>query len=165
MPLGWLIFPQYARISRLDTVNTDYDHTLKEPRVLPTTDIFNPVGVSTRVDAPTLDIPVQVMDYEFEQLRSWISGDSAQNYFFLTTDRYAIERAGLMREDGQPMLGKQDRLDAIRDKYGNIMLEIPLEPGLYLQEIRPRSFGMSIRNPRRQLYFLYFRSRDLSEQE
>jgi hypothetical protein len=159
MPPGnRLIFPFHAVVRRLDVAATVNDALLREARTVPL-DLFDQAGSSQRAEGTELTIRVQVLDEDFDRLRLVANGDSPVNFVDLTTHRTDLISAGLLAVDGQPLLGKGDRLDRIETVTGELMLKIPRRPGLFIHEIRPRGWGLGIR-PTRNLWFLHFRGRD-----
>lgn len=154
-----LVFKMVARIARIDTAATTYDHVRREPVYQRGDDIFAQVGARQRTET-LLEIPVQVLDDDYEKVRVLVNGDSGESFFDLTAHRRDLTRLGLVRSDGQPALGLQDRLDAIYSRRGELQIDVPSSPGLWLTEIMPRSFGLSLRSSRANLWFLRFTSRD-----
>jgi hypothetical protein len=160
MPPGnRLIFKFNAVIARIETSAIPYDDELREPSVLPY-DLFDSTGTVQRVESTEIKVKVQMLDEDFERLRQVSNGDSPVSFMDLTTHERQLKAAGLIAPDGQPLLGKQDRLARVETLGGETMLVVSSSPGLYLHELRPRGWGLG-RRPRRNLFFLHFRSRDI----
>lgn len=158
-----LIFPVVAVLARPDTSSIDYDHDLREGRRLAPIDALDPIGPPSRLELPEIEIEIQVLGELHEMMRAALSGDSPESFFDCTAGRRDLTRRGLVDTDGLPLIPKQTRLVRLLTKRTRLLiLRVDDPPGLYLQEIRPRSFGLSLTNSTNNLWFLRFTARELS---
>jgi hypothetical protein len=171
---GRLIWPHLARIARLDPtaiaadpdaggpLTSGYDPDFREIVRLP--DNAKVTGPSARLELATIDLPVQVEDQEWEQLRMLRTGDSPQIEVTLVFHFRDLERLGYVDADTGDALvpRKGDRLVSLVNKRTDLLTEaVPTPPGLYCTEAQPRSYGLS--SLRRNLLVCVFASRDTSQ--
>lgn len=104
------------------------------------------VRTLARVELPELRVPCQVEPVRFDQLKQIFSGDTPDTEFQLVFHRNDLRRAGLLDlETGLPLVRKNDRVSRIeaRARPGRATLTFP-DPGVYIYEIRPGSFGFGV---------------------
>jgi hypothetical protein len=158
---GRLIFPFLAEIFRLDTQTTagtdpiGFDPDFKEARVLdPTGD---GIGERIRNELPPIKVPCQVEPKTFEELAMFASGNSPRANITLVFHSKDMERMGLVDDNGEAMIRPEDRLGAIYTK-ADVLVQTIRNP-MYAIDSRPMGFGLNMANPRRNLLFVTFDSR------
>lgn len=151
---GRLIWPQVAIIYQLDTVataadpdgagplTTGYDADLGD--VIP----YDVAGVRTssrKEKATAIRLPVQVEPEAFDQTQQVAQGNTLEHRMTLITHFDELRKLGLVdATTGLPKLYRGDRLAEIRHKKTNaLIMSVPLPHGLYIEETRPISFGLS----------------------
>lgn len=158
-----LIFPVIGVLARPDTSSIDYDDDFREGRRLSPLDALDPIGPPSRVELPEIEIELQVLGELHEMMRDAIAGDSPDSFFDCTAGRRDLSRRGLINADGLPLIPKQTRLvRLLTRRTRRLIIRVDDPPGLYLQEIRPRSFGLSLTDSTNNLWFLRFTARELS---
>lgn len=176
MPRGRLIFSFQAEIARIDTARTatdppdgdpsrpvvsGYDPIFREPLKVPA----NPddrIGISARRELPPVLVPAQIEAESFERMQMMIGGDSPIALFRIVCHFRDLERMGLVRANGTAAFQKGDRLTRVLQRDGTLVQEFPDPPGLYARQVLPRGFGLSLRNPKRNLLFIDFEAREQS---
>lgn len=151
---GRLIWPQIAVIYQLDTVataadpdgagplTTGYDDDLGD--VLP----YDAAGVrtSSRKEKTTpIRLPVQIEPSRFDQTQQIGQGNTVEHEMVLITHFDELRKLDLVdNATGLPKLYRGDRLAEIRHKKTDaLIMSVPLPRGLYIEETRPISFGLS----------------------
>ncbi len=151
---GRLIFPQIAIIYPLDTVTTDsdpdgagpltsgYDHDLGD--VIPY-DVGSPaVRTSSRREKSAIRVPVQVETDRYDDTQQVGQGNTLNREMTLVMHAADLKARGLIDADGIPTICRGDRLAEIRHKKTNaLIMSVTLPHGLYVEEVRPCSFGLS----------------------
>jgi len=102
-----------------------------------------PTRSHARVEQPAIRVPCQVEPVRFDQLKQIFSGTTPDSEWQLVFHRADLRRMGLVdRETGMPKIKVNDRVERIeaRARPGKATLSFA-EPGLYIYEIRPGSFG------------------------
>lgn len=171
MTRGRLIWPFIARIARIDPASiaadpdasgplvSGYDEDFREPVRLPAA--TKVTGPSARAELAAIDLPVQVEDEAWEELRMMRTGDAATTRLTLVFHFKDLERLGYVDANTGDALvpRKGDRLVSIHHKRdGTLVQAVPTPPGLYCMEAQPRSHGLS--SLRRNLLVCTFESRD-----
>jgi hypothetical protein len=134
MSRGRLIFPVPVGYRQLDISATSYDHDLMEPL---TTDDGSQLGSDGRTEGAELLVPAQVEDDFFAGLQMLATGDSPDSEYILVHHFRDLKRLGLVGVDGNALIKKGDRLEAIYDKRGDLVMTVPNPPGLYVSETTP----------------------------
>lgn len=117
-----------------------YDEILREPIV------YNDVGgsrVDSRQELPPIRIPCQVENMTDEQLKEEVSGDVPVSNMILIFHRADLERLSLLDSNRNVIIKKGDRVSSF-ERYGapiGTVVKTLTEPGLYIHEMRSRSFG------------------------
>jgi len=151
---GRLIDPQIAVIHPLDTVSTDsdpdgagpltsgYDHDLGD--VIPY-DVGSPaVRTSSRREKSAIRVPVQVETERYDATQQVGQGNTQEREMTLVMHAADLKARGLIDADGMPTIRRGDRLAEIRHKKTNaLIMSVTLPHGLYVEEVRPCSFGLS----------------------
>lgn len=167
---GRLIWPFVARVARLDPAGTDaaiapdlgYDDVFREPRQVAD---GTQVGVDARAELEAIDLPCQVEDQAWEQLRMMRTGIAAQLEVVLVFHFRDLELRGLVdATTGTALVPRVgDRLASIhRSADLSLVQEVPTPPGLYCVEALPRSHGLS--GLERNLLVCTFRERQRSSE-
>lgn len=166
---GRLIFPFLTEIAILDTETTSqdplgvgptglgYDDEFREP-VIEYESTSSDRGVLRRKETIVM-LPVQFEDDLFESLDMMATGRSPQSALRAVLHFRDIERAGLVQDDGLPLLKINDRLVAVYTKTGSLLQRFPNPPGVFCVESQPRLGGLC---SSRNLLLMTFKSRDLS---
>lgn len=152
---GRLIWPFVVRIAPLDraataadpdgldVLETGYDHDFREPRQLP--DEALQQGRDARVEGEHVDLPCQIEDMAWEQLRMMRSGPAPQFEMVLVFHFAMFEMRGLVDHMGiatVPRIG--DRIVSVHRQIDlSLVEEVPNPPGLFCEEAIPRSHGLS----------------------
>lgn len=167
---GRLIWPQIAVIYQLDTVataadpdgggplTTGYDVDLGD--VIPYDAGAPAVRVSSRKEKATpVRLPVQVEPDSYDNTQQVAQGNTLEREVSLVAHFDDLKKLGLVDlATGLPKLYRGDRLAEIRHKKTNaLIMKVELPHGLYLEETRPISFGLS--GGDRNLLLLRFSSR------
>lgn len=155
MGRGRLIFPFLIDIAQLDTAATaadpdgagpatsGYDPDFREPIVVPPVDDSSEPGDAHRVET-IVQLLAQVESDQQNEIVMLLGGrasNSSRTLIFLFED---LEAAGMIEAGtGQPKLrAPGDRLAAIRNRHtGELIEEIPREPGWFATEVRSIGFG------------------------
>ena len=153
---GRLIFPQIAVIYQLDTVATGadpdgagpltsgYDHDLGD--VIPY-DVGSPaVRTSSRREKAPIRVPVQVETEadRYDVTQQVGQGNTLVREMKLVMHAADLKARGLIDDGGTPTIRRGDRLAEIRHKKTNaLIMSVTLPHGLYVEEVRPCSFGLS----------------------
>jgi hypothetical protein len=147
-----LLQKSVAVVHRLDIVatqNTDptgeetagYDHTLREAIVYNKSAIEG--RVSSRKEMNAVRIPCQVENMTEEMLREMLAGDDSISNFILVLHRKTLETMGLLDDNREVVIKKGDRVSAI-ERFGaapGTIVKKFSDPGLYVHEVRGRSWG------------------------
>lgn len=172
---GRLIFPFLIELAPLDTAATEstdpdgagplttgYDALFRAPvKVL--ADAGDQVGVRARVEGTLIQIPAQIEPDQFEQMNMMLSGESPTSNRFRVVCHYNdLEDQGLVNVDGTPTIKKRDRLVRILDLDGGLVETIPDSPGLYVEQVMSRGWGLGGSAPTRNLLFIDFADRAVS---
>lgn len=145
-----LLFPVAAVVHRLSIeatrdVNppgeptTGYDETFREPIV------YDQAKVRTdaRRELPPVRVPCQIESLSFETLRQLALGDAPVTNMVFVFHRRDLESLGLLDANRDVVLKKGDRISAIeRLNVPGSVVRTLREPGLFVFEMRPRSWGM-----------------------
>jgi hypothetical protein len=131
---GRLIFPFDVAYRQLDISGSTYDHDLMEPA---TTDDGSQLGTDGRVEGAELRIPAQIEDDFFEEAQMLTGGDSPDSEYVLVHHFRDLERLGLVEANGNAKIKKGDRVEAIYDKRGAVVMTVQNPPGLYVNEVTP----------------------------
>lgn len=151
---GRLIFPQIGVFYQLDTVGTTadpdgagpltsgYDHDLGD--VIPY-DVGSPaVRTSSRREKSPIRVPVQVETERYDATQQVGQGNTQEREMTLVMHAADLKVRGLIDADGMPTIRRGDRLAEIRHKKTNaLIMSVTLPHGLYVEEVRPCSFGLS----------------------
>ena len=147
---GRLIWPFVARIRPLDAAATDasvptndgYDDVFREPRQIESAG--RQEGVDARVEGTAVDIPCQVEDQAWDQLRMARTGNDPQGEVVLVFHFQALELAGHVDATTGtakvPRVG--DRLASIHRSADLSLVQAVTTP-LFCVEAQPRSHGLS----------------------
>lgn len=171
---GRLIWPFIARIAPLDRAATaadpdgvagfdsGYDDVFREPRQLPTSGTQE--GRDARVEGELVDLPCQIEDAAWDQLRMMRTGASQQFEMLLVFHFEALELRGFVDHMGiatVPKIG--DRIVSIHRSVDlSLVEEVPNPPGLFCVEAVPRSHGLS--GLHRNLLVCTFRERQTASE-
>lgn len=117
---------------------TGYDETLREP-------ISYEQGhevLDTRREMAPIRVPCQIETLSFEALRQLRLGDAPISNMVFVFHRRDLERLGLLDSNRDVVLKKGDRISAI-ERHGapGVRSKSLKEPGLFVFEMRPRSWG------------------------
>ncbi len=149
---GRLIFKFQAELHRVDTRAT----AIEPPDVC---DRLFKLRVVSREHTP-VRIPCQVEPKVFEQLHMMGSGNAPQSEIKLVFHFKDLERLGLVDiTSGQSLIHASDRLGAIYDRTGELVMQVETPPGLYVEEAVPIGFGLGLLRPRRNLLLVTFKER------
>lgn len=160
MARGRLICKFIAKFARYDTAATPMNLLWNAPAVV---DDGTQAGVSARLEKP-LEFRVQLSSFdELERLRKRISGNDPLSQLRLVAHKRELENRGLVRSDGTPDIIVQDRLvEIVTVRTDLVELRVPEPPGLFVHEVTPRGWGLSLSNPRQNLWFIILRGKDRS---
>ena len=170
MPRGRTIFRFVARIGLLDTaamaadpdgagpLTSGYDPVFKSPIVVKQ-DADDTVGQVLRIEK-IIEAPCQIDPKVFDSINQVLGGTSPDASIELTFHFKDLERLNLVHGDGIPRISLADRLDCILTCNGEIVQDIPDPPGLFVSQVRPAGFGLSLINPRRNLLVVTLTDRD-----
>jgi hypothetical protein len=153
---GRLIHPFRIELAQLDTAasasvpNGGYDPVFREPRAVPDGTL---TGASTRRETP-LELAAQIEPATFNLARTAVGGQQRDARFVVVVHFQELEDRGLIDSTGQPMVRIGDRLVAVRTMEGELVMQIPTPPGLYLRETLPIGFGLGGRRNLLQLEFV-----------
>lgn len=144
---GRLIHPFLVCYRRLDLSATDtagYDDVFREPAVV---DNGSELGIDARAESAELRVPAQIEPADFEKLQMFASGDTPLSTMTVIHHFRDLESMGLVDSDGMATLKKGDRLAAIRESASpyNKVLEVPVNPGLFVREVRAIGIGLGNR--------------------
>jgi hypothetical protein len=131
---GRLIYPFDVAYRQLDISNTGYDHDLMEPL---TTDDGSQLGTDGRAEGAQLMVPAQIEDDFFEELQMMSTGDSPDSEYTIVHHFRDLERLGLVGVDGNTTIKKGDRIEAVYDKRGEVVMTVQNPPGLFVDETTP----------------------------
>lgn len=166
---GRLINPFLATIAQLDTAATaldpdidgpltgGYDRHFREPVTV--RDDSERGRAVVRTEKPDVTFTVQIEPELIDQLQMMQSGQSPQQRLQLVAHFSSLEEAELIDENGEAVLRKGDRLVALSDLDGNLIMRVLTPPGLYLTDIRNMGWGIG---RQRNLLYLGFEQRALS---
>jgi hypothetical protein len=175
---GALIWPMTIVIEQIDMhatrtddpdgagpLTTGFDDVFEEPVLVPAGEASPGVpqigsvrGAEATVYGPEIELEAQIEVDDFNILRQFASGD-VPGFQIRCVIHYAeLERLGLVGVDGSTTLRKNDRLRRIFDQAGELLLEVPYPPGLYLVHPQDRSFGLV--GGTRNLFVAHFEDRE-----
>lgn len=150
---GRLIFPFFAEIAQLDTVETAADPDGAGPLTSGYDDDFRTVihvpqagggGASARKEKPVILVPCQIEPIDFDKLQQFASGNIPERDVTLVFHFSDLEELGLVGSDGNALIRFGDRLSAIRQcPSAELVQEVTNPPGLFAVGIRPSGFGLS----------------------
>lgn len=170
---GRLIWPFTARIARHDPASTatdpdgagdlesGFDDVFREPVQVPETG--SQIGRDARAEFEPLDLPCQVEDQVWEQLRMMRTGNASRAEVVLVFHFANLELLGLVDAETGTALAPRvgDRLVSIHRSLDlSVVQAVPTPPGLYCEEAQPRSYGLSGLD--RNLLVCTFRERERS---
>lgn len=173
MPRGRTIFKFIARIALLDTeamqrdpdgagpLVSGYDEDFQEPVVIKRNS-DDRVGDVLRKES-LIEAPAQIDPRVFDAISQVLGGTSPNTDIELTFHFQNLEQLNLVDRDGIPKISIADRLDSIWTCDGRLVQDIPL-PGLFVTQTRPAGWGLSLRNPQRNLLVVRFEDRDQGPQ-
>jgi len=156
---GRLIHPFQIELGQLDTLATSlvvgggYDEDFGEPRNVPD---GSTGGADTRRET-SLRLQAQIEPGMFNNARAMQTGLVREARFVCVVHFMELELRDLLDPTGQPKIRVNDRLTAIYEMGGALVMQIPSTPGLYLRETLPIGFGLG---GKRNLLQLEFRSRE-----
>ena len=152
MTRGRLIFPFTAELARYDAaataVDPGFDDDFREARPLP--------DAAGRREHPPVHLRCQVEPAQVEALSMAPAGATPESTVVLIFHFADLEAAGLVGTAGEPGIRIHDRLVALRDHKGNVVLQPVDPPGLYATEVRPLGYGLG---GRRNLLLAKFEDR------
>ena len=170
MSRGRLIFPFIVELMQLDTeataadpdaagpLTSGFDEDFREPVKVAASG--QQIGVSARVESGPISVRAQIEPEQFERLAMMMSGDSPKSSFAIVCHYRDLENAGLVdATTGRPLIYKRDRLSRILTTSGVLVESIPNPPGLFIEQVQSRGFGLG---GARNLLLLTFASRDQS---
>jgi hypothetical protein len=171
MSRGRLIRPFLVTIARLDThataadpdgsgdLEAGYDDEFREPVIVPPSDTESSArGTVNRVES-TVQLHAQIEEEDFMTLRMMSTGNSPNSLIRCVLHFKELEAEGLVDDNGMPKLNVNDRLTAIHDRNGNLVMNVPDNPGLYCTEAQPRGHGLGYK---RNLLLMTFEERPRS---
>jgi hypothetical protein len=162
---GALLFVFLAEIFRLDRRGqapnspVQMDADFREPVRLDRNG--DGIGEELRRELPPVYIPCQVEPKKFEEQRQLPSGNAPDSALELVMHFRDLERLGLVDEGGNAVLAVGDRLGGIYTRSMRPEWTVRNPPGLFVTEVRPLGFGLSLSRPRRNLLMVSFRERAL----
>lgn len=126
-----------------DGVTSGYDDVLDEPIVYDTEVRGLPFRRSARVEHPPIRVPCQVEPMRTEDLQQFQQGNSPKSDLILVFHRMDLDRMRLINPDtNEWILKENDRISAIESpRRPGVPTYKMKEPGLYIQQMQPRSFG------------------------
>lgn len=165
---GRLICPFVIELARLDPeataavdppgpVGVGYDSLFDEPTLEGPVDAGQPVR---RELAPIL-IPAQIEEDSWEALAMVEAGNLPDTAIEATCFYPDLEDMGLVDGGGMPMIRHGDRLVSIQRQDGAVV--VTPRDSLYVVQVRPEGFGLSLVNPSRNLLCLVFEPRPRGE--
>ena len=160
---GRLVFPFLAELCRLDTQATagvdpdgegplagGYDPDFREPALADGDS--DGLGHSVRREHAAVRLPCQVEAKAIDELQMAAAGNSPDSTIELLFHFRDLERQGLVDEQtGRALIHAGDRLAALYDTAGSVVLTVPNPPGLFVREARPLGFGLGRARPQRNL--------------
>jgi hypothetical protein len=162
---GGLIFTFLAELYQLDrrgqapSSPVQMDEDFREPvRVDRNGD---GIGEERRRELPPVYVPCQVEPKKFEEQRQLSSGNSPDSALELVMHFVDLERLGLVDQGGNAVIAVGDRLGGIYTRSMRPEWTVRNPPGLFVAEVRPLGFGLSLSRPRRNLLMVVFRERAL----
>lgn len=117
-----------------------YDETLKETI---TYDRAVEGAVDSRRESSEVRIPCQIETWRYEELRQVGLGDAPVTNMVFVFHREDLEKLGLLDSEKTILLKKGDRISHL-EKYGAVSGMVTKrfnDPGLYIYELRPGSWG------------------------
>lgn len=162
---GRLIQVFRATFARLDTEATEtagrYDEDFREISKIDTDG--DGIGDTGRIEHAEDTIDCQLGGRAFEQLQMVALGNNPQSDMILWLFIPDLEAAGLIDPTTKRcLIGVGARLVKIENKQGELELEIPNPPGLYVTEARLSGPGLNIVSPKANLYRITLRERSAS---
>lgn len=167
---GRLIFPFLVEIAPIDTaamaadpdgagpLTAGYDLDYREPVKLPATSGEGP-GTTNRHEKATYQIPAQIEPQTFDALQMYASGNSADARFQLIMHFRDLENGGLVDDNGDANVRVGDRLAAIYTMQEVLVQDFTPTP-LYVTEVRPIGFGLSMGSSKRNLLLVVLNDRE-----
>jgi hypothetical protein len=119
------------------------------------------IGEEHRRELPPVYIPCQVEPKTFEEQRQKPSGNAPDSALELVLHFRDLERLGLVDQGGNAVIAAGDRLGGIYTRSMRPEWTVRNPPGLFVTEVRPLGFGLSLSRPRRNLLMVSFRERAL----
>jgi hypothetical protein len=156
---GRLIYKFLAEIARIDydataadpdgagALTSGFNHLMSEPRLLPG-------RVKARQEQALIKVPCQVAPkVKQEILDMGAGGNSPDSKFVVYVHFKWLEQNSLLDASGDPLFRVNDRLNAIYDKWGNLIRTVRNPPGLFLTEVQSRAFGLGSKRNLARLTF------------
>lgn len=116
--------------------------------------------VVKRPEQAPLLLRAQIETQDFHRLRMFNAGDSPEAKMVTVCDERDLTRLGLLDALGLPSLDRNDRLGAIYDWRGNLVLTVKDPPGLYATMAQPTAFGLG---RKQRLFEVTWESREQSK--
>jgi hypothetical protein len=116
-----------------------YDPTFREPIVYDT----GGIRTTSRQELPAVRIPCQVENATEERLRELGVGDDPVSNMLFVFHRLDLETLGLLDSNREVVIKKGDRISQL-ERYGSpvgTVIKKFAEPGLFVWEVRGRSWG------------------------
>lgn len=162
---GRLIQIFRATFARLDTEATElagrYDEDFREIRRVDTDG--DGIGDDGRVEHAEETIDCQLGSRTLEALRMAALGNVPQSDMILWLHIPDLETAGLIDSSTRHcLINVGTRLVRIENRLGELELEVPSEPGLFVTESRLSGPGLGMVYPEANLYRLTLRERSAS---
>jgi hypothetical protein len=166
---GRLIFPFLVEIAPIDTeamaedpdgdgpLTAGYHPVFREPVKLPSSGGEGP-GTTNRKEGSTYRVPAQIEPISFDQLDMLIAGNSPNARFQLVMHFRDLENAGRVDATGGASVRVGDRLAAIYTMQEALVHDLTSSP-LFVTEVRPIGFGLSMGTSRRNLLLIVLQDR------
>lgn len=137
---GRAIFPRLIELAHLVTSATAYDEGLREPS-LERSDPDDRIGRRARRET-TISCLGQINERNVEAMDMMLGGLGPQSDATITFHYNDLMDAGLIGDDGDPLVRINDRLLCVRTADSGRAIYLPQDPpGLFIVEARPASFG------------------------
>ena len=119
-----------------------YDADFREPLVFDDTVGTRMERDDARVEHPPVNVPCQVEPVKFERLQQQFSGDMPDSNIQLVLHKRDLRKLKLIDDQERLLLKKNDRVEALKAKKNPKKITRYLEePGLYIFELAPGSWG------------------------
>lgn len=124
-----------------DTIG--FDDEFNEPIVRDNSETTPNTRASTRQEMAAVYVPCQVEMLRYEDLRQLAVGDAPVTDMALVFHRRDLQRLGLLSATKDVILKKGDRIGSLEKDGSPVGTTIKTfsDPGLYIYEVRPRSWG------------------------